>query len=356
MYPLTRTARNKLLIENLTLRQKTVQVYDKNTFIVRGGSGEEVPVTKVWISDIPISVDGKDIETALVRLRCVLRSSLINEKIRNKDGKLTRFLTGRRFVFVNIPERPLERTVKIRGFTARLYHKEQLRADPQQTTCSWCLERGHRVSACPNNIRCRECRQEGHKRGDPVYNAVSVWGPQGSVGQRGDTQVSNATESPTPNPQVASIREPPTPDAQVANAREPPSQHETSDNKASSGDEDQWEDPLPVIDDTPSEQPSQKVSARQLSVTKKTKVSGKKQARDSKKKMELVNRGRQLARVHRKQTELAFEQCTRDATPKWTRSDTGDSPGSTSMNRKHARLTDTGEAGDIMQNPMSQPS
>ena len=77
-----------------------MQVYD-NPFIVRGGSGEEVPVTKVWISDIPISVDGKDIETALVRLGCVLRSSLINEKIRNKDRTLTRFLTGRRFVFVN---------------------------------------------------------------------------------------------------------------------------------------------------------------------------------------------------------------------------------------------------------------
>ena len=214
----------------------------------------------------------------------MLRSSLINDKIRNKDGKLTRFLTGRRFVFVNIPQRPLERTVKIGGFTARLYYKEQPRADPQQTTCSRCLERGHRVSACPNNIRYRECRQEGHKRGDPVCDAVSVWGPQGSVGQRGDTQVSSAMASPTPDSQVASIREPPTPDAQVANAREPLSQHETSDNEASSSDEDQWEDPLPAIDDTPSEQPSQKASARQLSVTKKTKVSGQKQARDSKKK------------------------------------------------------------------------
>ena len=147
--------RQKQVADNLTLRQKTVQVYDNNPFIVRGGSGEEVPVTKVWISDIPISVDGKDIETALVRLGCVLRSSLINEKIRNKDGKLTRFLTGRRFVFVNIPERPLERTVKIGGFTARQYHKEQPRADPQRTTCSRCLERGHLVSACPDSIRRR---------------------------------------------------------------------------------------------------------------------------------------------------------------------------------------------------------
>ena len=169
MYPLTRTARNKLLTDNLTLRQKTVQVYEKNPFIVRGGSGEEVPVTKVWISDIPMSVDGKHIETALVRLGCVLRSSLINEKIRNTDRKLTRFLTGRRLMFVNIPERPLERMIKIGGFTARLYHKEQPRADPQRTTCSRCLERGHRLChkeqprADPQRTTCSRCSERGHR-------------------------------------------------------------------------------------------------------------------------------------------------------------------------------------------------
>ena len=117
-----------------------------------------------------------------------------------------------------------------------------------------------------------------------------------------------------PDPQPPGRQHQGTPDPPVANAKEPPSQHETWDNEASSDDEDQWEDPLPAIDDTPSEQPSQKATARQLLVTKKTKVSGKKQARDSKKKTELVNRGRQLARVHGKQTKLDFEQCTRDAT------------------------------------------
>ena len=91
--------------------------------------------------------------------------------------------------------------------------------------------------------------------------------------------------SPTPgNPRPLDLQLQGTPDPQVANPREPPSQRETSDNEASSGDEDQWEDLLPAIDDTPSKQPNQKATARQLSVTKKTKVSGKKQARDSKKK------------------------------------------------------------------------
>ena len=159
VYPLTRTARNKLLIENLTLRQKTVQVYDKNPFIVRGGSGEEVPVTKVWISDIPISVDGKDIETALVRLGCVLRSSLTNETIRNKDGKLTRFLTGRRFVFVNIPQRPLERTVKIGGFTARLISQGTAEGRPTadnvlqvlgERTPRLCMSKQHPMQRVPS--------------------------------------------------------------------------------------------------------------------------------------------------------------------------------------------------------------
>ena len=153
-------------------------------------------------------------------------------------------------------------------------------ADPQQTLCSWCLERGHRVSACPNNIRCGECRQEGHKRGDPVCEVVSVWGPQGSDRQQGDIGVTKARESLA--------------------------QHEPSDSEAASDDEDQWEDPQPAIDDTQSEQPSQRVNVRQQSVTRKTKVSGKKQALDSQNKNKHSTREQMqtVRRVHAKQTKL----------------------------------------------------
>ena len=146
--------------------------------------------------------------------------------------------------------------------------------------------------------------QAANAREPPTPRSPTPWNPRHPVG--------NAREPAPPRPPTPSRQRqgtpppPPSPDTQVANARKPPTQHETSDNEASSGDEDQWEDPLPAIDDTPttppSEQPSQKATARQLSVTKKTRVSGKKQARDSKKKTELVNRGRQLARVHGKQS------------------------------------------------------
>ena len=72
---------------------------------------------------ILISCDGADIESALIRLGCIFRSSLIFERIRNKDGELTRFLTGRRFIFVDVPSNPLERSLRVGGLTARLYHK-----------------------------------------------------------------------------------------------------------------------------------------------------------------------------------------------------------------------------------------
>ena len=97
IYPLSYPARSQLLIEGLNLRGHALSLYDKNSFILKGQDGKERRTTKLWISDIPLSCDGAEIESVIVKLGCVLRSALIFEKIRNKDGKLTRFLTGRRF-------------------------------------------------------------------------------------------------------------------------------------------------------------------------------------------------------------------------------------------------------------------
>ena len=85
-------------------------------------------------------------------------------------------------------------------------------------------------------------------------------------------------------------------DIGVSIARELLIQHKTSDNEAASDDEDQWDDPHPAIDDTQSEQPSQRITVTQQAVTRETKD----QAREKKK--ELVNRDRQLAKVHAEQS------------------------------------------------------
>ena len=94
------------LREGISLRGRALSLYDENPFILKGRDGKERPTTKLWISDIPLSCDGADIESAIVKLGCVLCSSLIFEKIRNKDARLARFLTGRRFSYTEVQQAP----------------------------------------------------------------------------------------------------------------------------------------------------------------------------------------------------------------------------------------------------------
>ena len=70
---MSRPARAQLLIEGITLRGPALTLFDKNPFILKEQDERETPQTKVCISDIPISCDGADIESALVRLGYVLR-------------------------------------------------------------------------------------------------------------------------------------------------------------------------------------------------------------------------------------------------------------------------------------------
>ena len=95
VYPLSRQARNQLLSEGVCLRGHKVQAYDQNPFILSGQNDVAIPSTKLWLSDIPLSCANVDTESALSRLGVALRSKLIQENPRNRDGKLTRFWTGR---------------------------------------------------------------------------------------------------------------------------------------------------------------------------------------------------------------------------------------------------------------------
>ena len=133
---------------------------DKNPYILRGGS--EAPTTKLYISDIPISVGDGEIRTLLERLGCIIRSPTVNERARNNDGKLIRFLTGRRFVFVEIPSSPLQRSVEVSPFKATLYHNESKR----EKKCAKCLQTGHMASTCNLYIVCSSCFKSGHMAKD----------------------------------------------------------------------------------------------------------------------------------------------------------------------------------------------
>ena len=50
VYPLSRQARNQLMLEVVCLRGHRVQVYDQNPFILSGQNGVEIPSTKLFHS------------------------------------------------------------------------------------------------------------------------------------------------------------------------------------------------------------------------------------------------------------------------------------------------------------------
>lgn len=176
IYPKQSDARVKLLIEGFSLRGVSVTVCDKNPFVVMTRDGErEIKTTKVTVGNLPISLSNQDINAMLTKLGVKPRSELFMERARDENGGLTRWLTGRRFMYVEVPDRPLTERVSLGVFTASIFHQEQKAArNPHNTSCGRCLQLGHDTPTCPNDVICRECGNPGHKRGDPACGPLRV--------------------------------------------------------------------------------------------------------------------------------------------------------------------------------------
>ena len=140
---------------------------DKNPFIVRTPEGErEAPTTKVIIGNLPISYSNQEIEAKLRQLGCEFQSKMLMERDRDEKGGLTRWLTGRRFVYIKVPDRPLPEKISIGPATATLYHREQ-KSSAEFSTCNRCFTPGHRAATCTNEVVCLACKLPGHKKGHP---------------------------------------------------------------------------------------------------------------------------------------------------------------------------------------------
>ena len=108
-----------------------------------------------------------------MKLGCELRSDMTDEKARDRDGKLSNWLTGRRFVYITVPRKPLNKFMKVGIFQATVSHKEQPKLNARPKVCGRCLREGHGTASCVNDIICRECLKPGHKRGDPLCEAIA---------------------------------------------------------------------------------------------------------------------------------------------------------------------------------------
>ena len=169
IYPLNQEARQKLLVNGIALRSQQIDLLDENPYI----NGKDVSSTKVTISDIPLSVTNNDIKPLFIKRGYKPTSDVKFECARDNDGKLTRFKTGRRFLYMEIPQSPLPTILEIGGFKAKLYHKEQKEQQEKSTKretfqCKKCLKVGHFTRECSeDSFTCYACKQPGHRRGDP---------------------------------------------------------------------------------------------------------------------------------------------------------------------------------------------
>ena len=151
----------------MSLRGKTIQLYDKNPYVPDRSD-------QVWvrIKNIPLSVDDSIIVKSLKDNGCELTEDPSREKLR-VDGKLTNCETGDRIAFIKPLKEPLPKVMKIGLFRAVIAHPGQT-TSTQKQHCGKCLQDTHRTMECMNDWVCRRCSVSGHKSGDCPMTSQSA--------------------------------------------------------------------------------------------------------------------------------------------------------------------------------------
>ena len=75
------------------------------------------------------------------------------EEVRDREGKLAEWLSGRRFVFIDLPKCSIERIIGVGPFRAELFYKEMQQAN----LCFKCNKPAHRAFECLERDRKDKC-------------------------------------------------------------------------------------------------------------------------------------------------------------------------------------------------------
>ena len=144
LYTNNREARTKLLISGLSLRGRTITLYEKNPHTTNIHD-PAVQAEKITIKDLPFSVDNEEIENYLKEKGVKLSSDIKYGRERNDKGKLTSFRNGDRFTYAIsvFPIIPFQS--RITSFPCRVIHQSQ------KEVCKPCDRLGHSLGdlQCP---------------------------------------------------------------------------------------------------------------------------------------------------------------------------------------------------------------
>ena len=121
IYAMSAETRDKLLVEGVTIRGLYVDILSNNPYARNPNN----PTTRVTVSNVPLAVDNENIRSKFISMGYKLTSKVYHDRCRDPEGKLTRFLTGRRYFYIEKPPQPCPQTIQFGLFAGRVYHREQ---------------------------------------------------------------------------------------------------------------------------------------------------------------------------------------------------------------------------------------
>ena len=152
-----------------------VRLFGDNPYITIDKDGKPIPSTKLVVDGIPVEMDGEVISRFLSKIGINTRSKLHYENAWDADTKtLSEWLTGKRFVYIDLPEKELKKDFKLGEFDVKLYYKEMEKETPR---CKRCFG-PHWTNTCKEEEKCLDCLLPGHRRGDPTCpKVIKEFGP-----------------------------------------------------------------------------------------------------------------------------------------------------------------------------------
>ena len=126
LFPKTMEIRAQLAGKFLAIGEnKEIEIFSKNPSEFVNEFGQTLPSTKLTIELAPLRLQNSRIKEALLKEGIKPRGFLRYEVIYSKNQKPTPWYSGKRYMYIDVPQQPIPKIIKIDDFEIKLFHREQ---------------------------------------------------------------------------------------------------------------------------------------------------------------------------------------------------------------------------------------